>query len=788
MRALVGLLAATLIMGAAPAVSTQTTAADSRAVLTQYCFGCHDDRLKTGGLSLERMDLTSIGESPDVWEKVVRRLRTGAMPPAPSRRPDQATYDRLTSWLEGELDRQAAARPNPGRPAVHRLNRSEYANAIHDLLALDVNVASLLPPDDSAFGFDNVADVLGVSPVLLERYLNAADEISALAVGDRDVSPGSESYHVRHDLSQDQHIDGLPLGTVGGTLIHHTFPLDATYVIQVKLFRTNLNAIRGIEWEQQLEISVDGQRVHLASVGGAADLLLVGRNPTDGSDEIETRLQVRVPIKAGPRSIGVTFIQKTPALGTVRLQPYLRSSADTFEQTGRPHVQTVNILGPYDITGPGDTPSRRRIFICRPASAREELPCARTILSTIARRAYRRPLAKGEIEPLMAFFEAGRREGTFDTGIQLALQRILATPKFVFRIEQDPADAAPGEAYLIADLELASRLSFFLWSSIPDDELLTLASRGRLKNPQVLEQQVRRMLADPRSRALVANFAGQWLQVRNLRGMAPNSNEFPDFDDNLRQAFQRETEMFFESIMREDRSVVDLLTADYTFLNERLAIHYGIPGVRGDQFRRVTLTDDVRKGLLGKGSILLVTSHADRTSPVVRGKWILENLLGTPPPPPPQVVPPLKENEEGVKPLTTRAKMEEHRANPVCASCHKVMDPIGFTLENFDAVGAWRARDAGEPIDASGQFVDGTTVDGVVTLRHVLLKRPDVFVRTMTQKMLTYALGRGVEDYDMPAVRAIVRDSAKQDYRFSSLVLGIVNSAPFQMRVSGAVP
>jgi len=788
MRPLVCLLAATLILGAAPAVRTQTSAVDSRAVLAQYCFSCHNDRLKTGGLSLEHMDLTSIGESPDVWEKVVRRLRTGAMPPAPSRRPDPATYDRVTTWLEGELDRHAAAHPNPGRPAVHRLNRSEYANAIHDLLDLDVNVASLLPPDDSAFGFDNVADVLGVSPVLLERYLNAADEISALAVGDREVSPGSESYHVRHDLSQDQHVDGLPLGTVGGTLIRHTFPLDATYVIQVKLFRTNLNAIRGMEWEQQLEISVDGQRVHLAPVGGRADLLLMGRNPTDGSDEIETRLQVRVPIKAGPRSVGVTFLQKSPALGTVRLQPYLRSSADTFEQTGRPHVQTVNILGPYDITGPGDTPSRRRIFVCRPASARDEVPCARKILSTIARRAYRRPLAAGEIDPLMAFFEAGRRDGGFDTGIQLALQRILATPKFVFRIEQDPPEAAAGEAYRLADLELASRLSFFLWSSIPDDELLTVASQGKLRNAQVLEQQVRRMLADPRSRALVANFAGQWLQVRNLRSMAPNANEFPDFDDNLRQAFQRETEMFFESIMREDRNVVDLMTADYTFLNERLAIHYGIPGVRGDQFRRVTLTDEVRKGLLGKGSILLVTSHADRTSPVVRGKWILENLLGTPPPPPPQAVPPLKENEEGIKPLTMRAKMEEHRANPVCASCHKVMDPIGFTLENFDAVGAWRARDAGEPIDASGQFVDGSTVDGVVTLRHVLLKRPDVFVRTMTQKMLTYALGRGVEDYDMPAVRAIVRDSAKQDYRFSSLVLGIVNSAPFQMRISGAVP
>jgi hypothetical protein len=797
MKRLVCVVAAVLALGAlAPEVRTQTPGADARPVLNQYCFTCHNDRLKTGGLSLERMDLDKVGDVPDVWEKVVRRLRTGAMPPPSSRRPDQATYDRLSAWLEGELDRHAIAHPNPGRPAVHRLNRAEYANAIRDLLDLNVNVASLLPPDDSAFGFDNVADVLGVSPILLERYLNAADEISALAVGDRDVSPGSESYRIRHDLSQDQHVEGLPLGTVGGALIRHTFPLDATYQIQVKLLRTNLNAIRGMEWEQQLEISVDGQRVHLAPIGGRADLLVMGRNPTTGSDEIETRLQVRVPIKAGPRSVGVTFVQRSPALGTVRLQPYLRSSADTFEQTGRPHVQTINVLGPYDVTGAGDTPSRRRIFVCRPVSAdsatsrrsskeidASEGGCAKTILSTLARRAYRRPLAKGEMEPLMAFFDAGRRDGGFDSGIQLGLQRILATPKFVFRIEQDPADKVPGQPYRVSDFELASRLSFFLWSSIPDDELLTLAGQGRLKNPQVLEQQVRRMLADPKSRAIVSNFAGQWLQVRNLRNMAPNSNEFPDFDDNLRQAFQRETEMFFESIMREDRNVVDLMTADYTFLNERLAIHYGIPGVRGDQFRRVTLADDARKGLLGKGSILLVTSHADRTSPVVRGKWILENLMGTPPPPPPAVVPPLKENEEGVKPLTMREKMQEHRANPVCASCHKVMDPIGFTLENFDAVGAWRSRDAGEPIDASGQFVDGTTVDGVVTLRHALLKRPDVFVRTMTQKMLTYALGRGVEDYDMPTVRTIVSDSAKQNYRFSSLVMGIVNSAPFQMRM-----
>jgi hypothetical protein len=795
MKRWVCLVATALAWGAAASdVRTQTPVADVRPVLTQYCFTCHNDRLKTGGLSLEQMDLASVGESPEIWEKVVRRLRTGAMPPPAARRPDQATYDRLIDWLEDELDRYAAAHPNPGRPAIHRLNRSEYANAIRDLLDLDVDVSSLLPPDDSAYGFDNIAEMLGVSPVLLERYLNAADEVSALAVGDRDVSPGSESYHVRFDLSQDQHIPGLPLGTVGGTLIRHTFPLDATYVIQVKLLRTNLNAIRGMEWEQQLEVTVDGERVHLAPVGGAADLLLISRNPTTGSDEIETRLQVRLPIKAGPRTVAVAFVQKPPALGTVRLQPYLRSSSDTFEQTGRPHVQTVNILGPYDIAGPGDTPSRRRIFQCRPstsAGSTAESECARRILSTLARRAYRRPIEKGEIEPLMAFFAAGRKESTFDAGIQFGLQRILASPKFVFRVEQEGGrggEAAPGQPYRVADIDLASRLSFFLWSSIPDDELVTLASQGRLKNPQVLEQQVRRMLADPKSHALVANFAGQWLQVRNLRNMAPNGNEFPDFDDNLRQAFRQETELFFESIMREDRNVLDLMTADYTFLNERLATHYGIPGVRGDQFRRVTLTDDARRGLLGKGSILLVTSHADRTSPVVRGKWILENLLGTPPPPPPQAVPPLKENEEGLKPMTTRAKMEEHRANPVCASCHKVMDPIGFTMENFDAVGSWRTRDAGEPIDASGTFVDGTKVDGVVTLRQALLKHPDVFVRTMTQKMLTYALGRGVEDSDMPAVRAIVRDAAKQDYRFSSLVLGIVNSAPFQMKMKAQEP
>jgi mono/diheme cytochrome c family protein len=755
----------------------------TRATLNQYCVTCHNSRLKTGGLSLESLDVGQLDQHAEIWEQVVRKLRTGSMPPPAARRPDQAGYDRLIAALESGLDRAAAAHPNPGRPLMHRLNRSEYKNAVRDLLALDVDVASLLPPDDSAFGFDNIADMLGVSPVLLERYLNAAEEISALAVGDRDISPGSDSFRVRQDLSQDQHIEGLPLGTVGGALLHYTFPLDGEYVISAKLFRTNLNAIRGLEYEQQLEITIDGQRVHLAPVGGAADVLLTAQNPTTASDIIDSRLQVRVPVKAGPRTVGVTFLQKSPVLTTVRLQPYLRSSADTFDASGRPHLETATIAGPFKARGPGDTPSRRRIFVCRPASRGDELPCAKTILTTLARRAYRRPLAADDVRPLMKFFQDGRRGGTFDTGIQTALQRILATPKFVFRIERDPAGVVPGVPYRIADIDLASRLSFFLWSSIPDDELLTLAAQGRLHARPVLEQQVRRMIADPKSGSLVTNFAGQWLQLRNLRSMAPNANEFPDFDDNLRQAFQRETELFFESIVREDRNVIDLMTADYTFVNERLAEHYGIPNVHGEQFRRVTLTDDSRRGLLGKGSTLLVTSHADRTSPVVRGKWILENILGTPPPAPPGAVPPLKENEDGKTPQTLRAKMEEHRANPVCAGCHRVMDPIGFTLENFDAVGSYRVREAGAPVDASGQWVDGTKVDGIVTLRQAIMKRPDVFVRTLTQKLLTYALGRGLEPADMPAVRAIVRSADGQGDRFSSLVLGVVDSDPFQMRM-----
>jgi mono/diheme cytochrome c family protein len=758
------------------------TSAQYRQVLDTYCVTCHNQRLETGGVSLESADLSRVAEDRDLWEKVVRKLRVGTMPPQGARRPDRATADALSDWLEGELDRAAAAKPDPGRPIVRRLNRSEYANAVRDLLALDVDVAALLPPDDSSYGFDNIADVLGVSPVLLDRYLAAADKISALAIGDMEIGPGSEVYRVRQDLSQDQQIEGLPLGTVGGVLVRHAFPLDAEYQFQVKLFRSNIESIRGLESPHQLEILVDGERVHLAPLGGDTDFALAVENPTVGGDVVDARLQVRMPVKAGSRQVSVDFIQKRGE-GTRRLQPSLRSSADTFDSTGRPHVERLTIIGPFNATGPGDSPSRRRILTCRPATRGAEEPCARRIVTTLTERAFRRRATAAEIEDVMTFYRTGREKGTFDTGVQMALRRVLASPRFLLRIERERTDVPAGVAYRISDLELASRLSFFLWSSIPDDELLAAAEKGQLKDRLVLERQVRRMLADPKAQALVTNFAGQWLQLRNLRRIVPNSNEFPDFDDNLRHAFQREAELFFNSIIREDRNVLDLINADYTFVNERLARHYGIPYVNGSHFRRVALTDDARKGLLGKGGVLTVTSHVDRTSPVVRGKWLMENILGTPPPPPPADVPPLKEKEEGQKPRTMRERMEEHRRNAVCANCHKPMDPLGFALENFDAIGAWRTTEGGSAIDASGQLADGTSVDGVVTLRHALMSRPTVFVGTFTEKLLTYALGRGLSAHDMPVVRTIDREAARDDFRFSSIVLGIVRSVPFQMRV-----
>ncbi|PWT84153.1 MAG: hypothetical protein C5B57_05340 [Blastocatellia bacterium] len=756
---------------------------DHRVVLDTYCVTCHNQRLKTAGLSLEVADLSRVAEHPDVWEKVVRKLRVGTMPPQGAPRPAPETARALRVWLEGELDRAASTNPNPGRPTLHRLNRAEYANAIRDLFALDVDVASLLPPDDSGYGFDNIGDVLGMSPMLLDRYLAAADWISALAVGNPETSAGAEIYRVRHDLSQDQHIEGLPLGTTGGLLVRHTFPLDGEYLFQVKLFRSNIESVRGLESVHQLEILLDGKRVHLASLGGADDFAAAVDNPTIAGDAVDARMQVRIPVQAGPREVAVDFIQSR-GQGTRRLQPFLRSSADTFDSTGYPHIERLTITGPFNATGQGDTPSRQRIFVCRPAVVADEDPCARRILGSFARRAYRRPVTESEIDDLVAFYRSGRTKGTFDTGIQMALRRLIASPKFVLRGERDRTDVPRGIAYPISDVELASRLSFFLWSSIPDDELLTLATAGSLGGRGVLDQQVRRMLTDDRAQALITNFAGQWLQLRNLRRVVPNSNEFPDFDDNLRQAFLRETELFFESIIREDRDVRDLLTADYTFVNERLARHYGIPHIAGSHFRRVTLTDDARRGLLGKGAILTVTSHADRTSPVVRGKWMLENLLGTPPPPPPADVPPLKEKEPGKKVPTMREQMEEHRKNPVCANCHKLMDPLGFALENFDAVGAWRSTDAGSRIDTSGQLADGTSVDGVAALRQALVNRSDVFVATLTEKLLTYALGRGLNEYDMPAVREIDRAAVRHNYQFSSLILGIVTSVPFQMRAA----
>ena len=763
-----------------PGSTPVTDIATARDVVDRYCVSCHNQRLQTAGLALDTLDAANVAAHADVWEKVVRKLRTRVMPPLGARRPDEPTYQSIVGELEASLDRAAASRPSAGAPVVHRLNRAEYANAVRDLLALDVDTASLLPADDSAYGFDNVSDVLNVSPSLQERYLSAARKISVLAIGDVRVTPSESTYRVRQDRSQNQHVEGLPLGTIGGTLVRHTFPLDGEYLFQTRLFRTNLGMMRGLEYAHRIEYTIDGERVHLATIGGNTDLAAAFEQPTATGDAMEARLRIRLPVKAGPHVVGVTFVEDLPGVDTVRLQPFLRSSYDTLDWTGRPHIEMFSISGPFNQSGPGDTPSRRRIFSCRPASPQDEMPCATRIMTSLARRGYRKTPTRTDLDHISTFYEAGRREGSFETGIQGALQFILASPNFAFRVERDPDNVTPGAMYRLGDFELASRLSFFLWSSIPDDELLDVAARGRLKEPAVREQQVRRMLADPRSHSLVSNFAGQWLQLRNVRTVLPNSEVFPDFDDNLREAFLHESELLFESVIREDRNVLDLLRADYTFVNERLARHYGLPNIYGSRFRRVAVTDEARKGLLGHGSVLAITSHAERTSPVLRGKWILENLLGTPPPPPPADVPALEDKSD--KARTVRERMEQHRANPVCASCHKVMDPLGFALENFDAVGAWRTDEDGAHIDASGQLSDGATVDGVVAVREAILRRPELFVSTMTEKLLTYSLGRGVDYRDMPAVREIVRRAARNDYRFSSLVLGIVESVPFLMR------
>jgi mono/diheme cytochrome c family protein len=762
----------------------EANAAAQATVINTYCVTCHNDKARTGGLTLEHADLNDVPKSAETWEKVIRKVRAGMMPPAGMKRPEKATLDGLAAYLETSLDEAALAKPRPGRATMHRLNRTEYANAIRDLLGLEIDPVAYLPPDDESSGFDNIADVLKMPPSLMERYLSASWNISRMAVGDSAIASTTATYRVRPDLSQDQHLEGMPLGTRGGILARHNFPLDGEYVIRLRLWRNTFDLMRGMEDPHDIEIAMDGVRLTLVTVGGTDDFRSMASNPGTFGADLDKRLTVRIPVKAGTHTITAATVLKSNAIRDDLIKPFIRTTVDGLDIMGDPSVDRLTVEGPLNETGSGDTPSRRKIFICRPASTKDELTCANRILSSLARLAYRRPVEKQALQTLLDFYQRGRaNNGSFDHGIESAIQFILASPEFLFRIEPDPPNLAANAVYRVDDFALASRLSFFLWSSIPDDPLLNAAAQGKLKDPAVLEQQVKRMLADKRSSALIANFAEQWLFLRNLKNSAPDLENFPDFDDNLRQAMKEETTLFFDSIMREDRSVVDLLNADYTFVNERLARHYGIPNIYGDQFRRVTVQNDTRRGLLGQASILTVTSYPNRTSPVERGKWILTNLLGVPPSPPPPNVPPLQDAGNG-RPQSLRERMEQHRKDPVCAGCHKVMDPIGFALENYDAVGHWRNSEDGAKIDPSGTLFDGTPLDGVVGLRKALVRQPDIFVGVMTEKMMTYALGRGVEYYDMPAVRKVVHDARNNDYRFSTLVSGIVKSEPFQFKES----
>ncbi|MEO8098989.1 MAG: DUF1592 domain-containing protein [Acidobacteriota bacterium] len=758
-----------------------------KQLVTSYCTGCHNARAKVGNLVLEGLPLDKIAENAAIWEKVIRKLNGGQMPPQGMPKPPGASVAAFTQYLATSLDTHLASNADPGRAPIHRMNRTEYANVIRDLLAVEIDPAEYLPPDDESDGFDNIADALRVSPTLLDQYLSASRKIAALAVGDMEITPLSRIVQAPPDLAQEEHIEGLPLGTRGGVLIKHNFPLDADYDFSVFLIQNIVGYVTGLEYAHELEISIDGERVFLAPVGGEDDNRMSDENLGVAKDTLDARLKARIPVKAGRRNVGVAFIRRNSAPPDEPLESFTRDH-DLQNMNGVPLVDHVQITGPFAATSPGDTVSRSRIFSCRPKTPAAEPACAKQILSTLARRAYRRPAADSDVATLMKFYESGRKTGNFDIGIQSALRLILANPKFLFRVESDPATAAPGSVHRVSDVELASRLGFFLWSSVPDDELLAVASQGRLKNPVVLEQQVKRMLADPKADALVSNFAGQWLLLRNIQSQPRDPNVFPDFDDNLRQALRRETELLFQNIMREDHSVMELLTADYTFVNQRLAQHYGIPGIYGSHFRKVQLTDPNRRGILGQGSFLTVTSESNRTSPVKRGKYILEAILGTPPPAPPPNVPALKENDEGGKNATTlRSRLALHRAAATCSTCHSVMDPLGLALENFDAVGRWRSKELGGEIDTAGQLADGTKVSGPTELRAALTRRPEQFVGTMTEKMLTYALGRGLEHYDMPVVRDVARQAAKQNYRFSAVVLGIVKSTPFQMRKVQAV-
>jgi mono/diheme cytochrome c family protein len=751
---------------AAPVPLPSYSVLEQRALLDQYCVTCHNARLKTGGVALDGADVAHPATGAAVWEKVIRKLSTGQMPPPGRARPDKEHNDALVSWLASEIDRDAAAHPNPGRTeSIHRLNRAEYRNAVRDLLALDMDVAGLLPTDDMSYGFDNIAGVLRITPSLLDRYLAVARKISRVAVGDRAILPTAETFRLRADLSQEVGFEALPIGTRGGASISYQFPLDAEYTI-------NVEPLGGGADPHQLEIAIDGVQVRLFELTARLSL---------GFASDDARYEIRIPVKAGSHFVNVTFVNRSSALSESVREPFLAPHAEGAART-QPAVGSVTITGPFNAAGASRTPSRDRIFVCHPADGSAEAACARRILSTLARRAYRRPVTEPEIGVLQQFYQDGRSGAGFESGIEVAIRRLLVSPEFLFRIESDPVGVGPGTTYAVSDLELASRLSFFLWSSIPDDQLLDAAARGALRKPGVLEEQVRRMLADSRSDALAENFAGQWLQLRTIEGSAPDEFLFPNFGENLRRDFRRETELFFGSIVRENKSVLDFISADYTFVNERLAKHYDFPNVYGSYFRRVHIPDENRRGLLGQGSFLTTTSLADRTTVVGRGKWILENVLGTPPPPPPpDVNTTLPENKNGAKALSLREKMQQHRANPTCASCHARMDPLGFALENFDATGQWRTREADAAIDASAVLPDGTKFDGPTGLSAWILMHPGRFVTALSEKLMIYALGRGLEPFDVPAIRKIVT-GAGSDYRFQSLIVGIVQSTPFQMR------
>jgi hypothetical protein len=761
---------------------------DRWTMLDRYCTDCHNDAELTAGVSFEHMRPDEIVGNAKVWEAAIRKLRLGVMPPRDEPQPEAGVREEFAAALERTLDAAAAEHPYAGAQTVHRLNRSEYANAIRDLFGVEVEVTELLPSDGGDFGFDNIASVLTTSPLLLERYLTAALRVADLAVGDAEAVPTAVTFKLGLEVTQNQHVDGLPLGTRGGKVLRHQFLADGEYVLAGRLMGTVAEGYVGVEGHDepyQFVITVDGEQVYSAPIGGPEDHEANAKDFLASASAIDERMRSPpVPITAGPHEIGFTWIER-PAVEQNAWQPPLRATQEVHNPSGLPRLETGIIEGPYNVAGVSDTPSRQRIFVCRPQSPDEEADCAQRIFTALAKRAFRRPVADRDLTAPLEFYASAREEGDdFDGGIRAGISRLLVSPSFLFRAEADPVDLAAGSVHRISDVELASRLSFFLWSSIPDDELLDLAIAGRLREPSELKAQVRRMIADSRADALVENFTGQWLQLRNLeQRVVPDLLMFPDFDDNARKAFRRETELFFASVLREDRSVLDLLRANYTFVNERLARHYGIPGVYGARFRRVELTDPNRFGLLGHASFLSLTSAATRTSPIIRGKYVMANFLNNPPPTPPAVVPALEDSKPKDRPSTVREQLELHRANPNCAVCHKTIDPVGFALENFDAVGQWQDRTIdGLPIDAAGVLADGTPVDGPVALREALLTKPEVFASTVTEKLMIYALGRGLEPADMPVVRTILRNTAESEYRLADIVLGIVDSLPFQMR------